>query len=113
MWRNSTAYNYGGEKYGGRSCEVVHTLGILISIPIILYFVKCIHIFHRDWRSSTAHIWEFPFVLLQLYPQVRVIKYWVQYFKHGDQRQLEKDIEAHEREVETIEPYMESLPQVE
>ena len=113
IWKNSTAFDWNGNKFGGQPCEVVHMLGILISIPIFLYFLKCIHIFYRDWRTSTASLFEIPFVVLQLYPQIRVIKYWVQYYyKHGDQGQLEKDKAAYEREVETIEPYLESLPQV-
>ena len=112
MWRNSNPYSYRGQRYGGQSCEIVHTLGILISLPILMYFVKCIHIFYHDWRSSTASIFEIPFVVIQLYPQLRVIKYWAKYFRYGKLDQLEKDKAAHEREVETIEPYMESLPQV-
>ena len=51
-------------------------------------------------------------VLLLFYPQWRSIKMLINYIYHQDENKLQTDKQTYEREVETLEPYLEAALQV-
>ena len=82
-------------------------------IPILMNFAANVVVFYNDVNSNQAKWMEFIPLLLLVYPQWRVLKLLGSYlFVHGDETKLEQDKVAYERDVGTLEPYLEASIQV-
>ena len=111
-WRKSSSY-YLGIKVGGKSCGLLAIYGIMIGVPILLNLAFNIVLFTEDIQMKNASFCEiFPLIFL-CYPQFKTIKFLYKYlFVHGDENQLNADKEENERDVATLEPFLESCLQV-
>ena len=111
-WYKNLDY-YLGARVGGRVCSLLQIYGWTIMIPILMNFVANVIVFYNDFSSNSAQWPECIPLLLLVYPQWRVMKYLGNYlFVHRDENKLEKDKVAFERDVGTLEPYLEATIQV-
>ena len=111
-WYENIDY-YLGARVGGRVCSMLRIYGWTIMIPILMNFAANVVVFYNDVTSNQAKWMEFIPLLLLVYPQWRVLKLLGSYlFVHGDETKLEQDKVAYERDVGTLEPYLEASIQV-
>ena len=111
-WYENIDY-YLGARVGGRVCSLLQIYGLSILIPILMNFAANVVVFYNDITNDRVKWFEAIPLLLLVYPQWRVLRYLGSYlFFHGDETKLEQDKVAYERDVGTLEPYLEAAIQV-
>ena len=112
QWQTHTDIN-AGRVVGGHICHLLFIYGVTISLPILLNFIFNVFVFCDDVKNKTSHPAEVILVILLVYPQWRVLKYLFRYVVyHKSETQLEEEKAAYERDVGSLEPFLESLWQV-
>ena len=70
-------------------------------------------IFFDDYQKKKASVFELILVLLLFYPQWKTLKFLYSYWMdHRDEKKLEKDKDDFDRDVSSLEPFLESAIQV-
>ena len=111
-WRKKTDY-YASEKVGGLTCHLLQIYGASISIPLLLNLFFNIIIFVHDFEKKGVNIFEIIPLILLIYPQYKTMKFLAKYlFIHRNEDLLNKDKEVHNRDVASLEPFLESCLQV-
>ena len=104
---------YIGIRTGGVTCRLLQIYGWCIVIPIFLNLSFTIVLFVNDFCDQKANIYELIPLVLLVYPQYKTIKFLSKYiFIHRDEELLNEEKEKHNRDVATLEPFLESCLQV-
>ena len=107
------ADNFHGRKVGGVICYVLQIYGWSILIPILLNLGFHIVLFSNDFHDKEANIFEIIPLMLLVYPQYKTIKFLCEYlFVHRNEEVLNYEKEKNNREVASLEPFLESCLQV-
>ena len=111
-WKANTDY-YLGARVGGSTCNLIQIYGMSMLIPLLLNITFGFIVFYNDYTYETASKYELIPCFMMLYPQWKVLKYLVSYcFFHKDEHILRKEKMIYERDVATLEPYLEATIQV-
>ena len=99
-----------GEDVCLENCNLLQIYGFLILMPIItLLFFTTVQFFYDDKATK----YEALFLPFLVYPQWKIIKYLANYaIYHKDEKQLEADKKEAERNVTSLEPFVEAAIQV-
>ena len=111
-WREKIDYWF-SIKVGGLTCRLLQIYGYSILTPILLNLFFNIFVFLNDLQDQKANIFEMVPLFLLFYPQYKTIKYLCQYiFVHRNEEILNEEKEKNNREVGSLEPFLESSLQV-
>ena len=112
LWKNTTDF-IGGIKYGGPICFLLRTYGWFILVPILINTSFTLVVFKNDLETGKANKFEIIPLLLLCYPQYKTLKFLLMYvFCHRDEAVLNRDKEEHDRDLSSLEPFLESCLQV-
>ena len=112
-WKTNTEYVSGYGKVGGKLCQLFIYYGWTISIPILINLAFSLKLFSDDYKKNNASLSELITVVFLFYPQWKTLRYLANYlFYHRDEEKLEKDRNDFDRDVSTVEPFLESSLQV-
>ena len=111
-WHTKIGYVNGRARVGGRNCHLLWVYAWTMVIPIMINLIFSGVIFYNDWKSGLSSKYEFPFLLLLLYPQWRTLKILMRYFTHKEEEELTNQLDENDKEVSFIEPFCESGMQV-
>ena len=93
--------------------NLIQIYGMSMLIPLLLNITFGFIVFYNDYTYETASKYELIPCFMMLYPQWKVLKYLVSYcFFHKDEHILRKEKMIYERDVATLEPYLEATIQV-
>jgi hypothetical protein len=112
IWKKSMDYDIYNRRIGGRICGLLTIYGSSSIVPILLNLIFHSIIFYYEVKCGNASRFEAIFVLLLIYPQYRCIKAIITFFRHHDEEALKLEKELYERNIESIEPCVESGLQV-
>ena len=112
QWKNLMAFDLYNRRLGGKFCRLLTIYGWSILIPILLNLAFHISIFYRDLKNKKVSRVEFISVLILCYPQWRCVKWLVNYFYHKDENILQNEKQTYQKDVETVEAFVESGIQV-
>ena len=102
-----------GVKIGGMECRIRKVFGSLISIPLFFHLICCVVVFISDVKSDKANMLEGCFLFIQFYTQWKVIKFSVQFLLgHTNEETFNRENAAFERDVGTLEAFVEATWQV-
>ena len=111
-WRKRTDYVV-GVKVGGLLCRLLRIYGTSILIPIFLNLLFNVVLFFNDYKEKKSNIVEVLPLLCLVYPQYKTMKFLAQYlFIHRNEEILKKEKEENNRDVASLEPFLESCLQV-
>ena len=111
-WKTQINFS-GGLKVGGRTCRLLRGYGRTIIFPILLNLIFSFMVFRRDLTNGNARKYEIIPLIFLFYPQWKCLKYLANYaIAHKDEHRLKQDIVEFNREVASIEPFLESSLQV-
>ena len=110
-WRQTRGFTE-GKKVGGTICKLLQLYGISILIPILLNFSFNVVVFIRDLKHKKANRYEVIPLILLVYPQWRVLKFLCNYVYHRNEDTLNKDKDENERDVASLEAFLEACLQV-
>jgi len=82
----------------------------LLSLPVILSFVLLIPHWLKAEKTSERRWKTLPLLLLQVWPQYRVIK--LLFKDRNDQQKYHAKKEQYDKNITTLEPYVEAIPTV-
>ena len=112
-WKTTNDYLSGYGKIGGKLCHLLKYYGWSILIPILLNMAFSFKIFFDDYQKNEASFLELIVVLFLFYPQWKTLKFLYSYWMdHRDEKKLEKDKDDFDRDVSSLEPFLESAIQV-
>ena len=112
-WKSSIEYVSGYGKYGGKMCSLLMFYGYTMSIPILLNMAFSLKVFFDDYKKDKTTMFEIIFVIFLFYPQWKTLKFLAHYLiYHRDEEKLEKERDDFDRNVSTLEPFLESSIQV-
>ena len=111
-WKNLMTSDMYNRRIGGKFCRLLIIYGWSLLIPILLNLAFHISIFYRDLKHKKVSRSEFIAVLILCYPQWRCVKLLANYFYHKDENTLQNEKQTYQREVETVEAFVESGIQV-
>ena len=111
-WKSLMEYDKYNRRIGGKICDLLTFYGKALIVPVILNMMFHINAFCFELRNGNASLFEFVFVLFLIYPQYRCSKIIFNYFFHKDESKLLSEKATYERNIESIESYVESGLQV-
>lgn len=111
-WKSLMEYDKYNRRIGGKICELLTFYGRALIVPVLLNMMFHINAFCFEMRNGNASLFEFVFVLLLFYPQYRCSKIIFNYFYHKDESKLLSEKATYEKNIESIESYVESGLQV-
>ena len=111
LWKIKTTYFY-GTKVGGKSCYLNRLYSKSMLIPILLNLLLSAVMFYHDVKSGHANKFEITCLLLLFYPQWKMLKTLMKYFRNKDEQELINNVAQNEREFPLFEPFCESGLQV-
>ena len=111
LWKIKTTY-WSGKKIGGKSCYLNRLYSKSMLIPIALNLLLSAVMFYNDVKSGHANKFEITFLLLLFYPQWKMLKTLMKYWKNKDEQDLINNVAQNEREFPLFEPFCESGFQV-
>ena len=112
-WKSNIEYVSGYGKYGGKLCSLLMLYGYTMSVPILLNMAFSLKVFFDDYKKDKTTMIEIIFVIFLFYPQWKTLKFLAHYLiYHGDEKKLEKERDDFDRNVSTLEPFLESSIQV-
>ena len=111
-WRTNTDFAQ-GIKVGGKTCGLIRLYAWTILIPIILNMGFNLVIFRNDLKNGKANYFEVIPLLLLFYPQWKTLKFLANYaFNHRDETRLNNDKNEHDKDIGSLEPFLEASIQV-
>ena len=112
-WKFQTEFMHGNIKVGGDTCNLLQIYGWTILIPILFNLSFNIVIFVKDLKTGKAGAYEIIPLLCLFYPQWKILKLLCNYaFGHRNEDQLGTDTKEFDRDVSSLEPFLESAFQV-
>ena len=112
-WKSETDFMHGKLKVGGKTCKLLRMNGWTLLIPILINSFFNIVIFFNDVKNEKATAYEVIPLLFLFYPQWKTLKIlWNYVFKHRNQAKLDMDINEVDRDVGSLEPFLEAPFQV-
>ena len=111
-WKHEMKFDLFGTRVGGKICRVLQTYGYAMIIPILINYIFHLIILYLDLKCGKADRYEILPALLFVYPQWVVLKLLFRYLIHKDEKTLNKEKECYERNVETLEAFLEATFQV-
>ena len=111
-WKEVTDY-YLGVRVGGLTCKLLKIYGVMMLIPLLLNVTFSYSVFYNDYKDGVVKKYEVIPLLMTIYPQWKVLKYLGSYyFGHKNEDILRKEKMIYERDVATLEPFLEASIQV-
>ena len=111
-WKSTTMIDMYGRRVGGKICSYLPRYAYWIIVLVLLNFFFHLKMFLSDFTPEKLNPMEMIFVLLCVYPQWQLIKILASYFKHKDEDKLNCQIVAYDRDVATVEAFLEATIQV-
>jgi len=85
----------------------------VLSMPVLLSFVLLIPHWYQTEKTPEKRWMTLPLLLLQVWPQYRILKLLILLFKdREDQQKYHEKKAKHDKDITCIEPYVEAVPTV-
>ena len=111
-WKNATYHDLSGKKVGGETCRVLRIYGFISLLAPCIHLLFNIMHYRKDFAEGHSDYFDIIPLLCFLYPQWKSIKILLAYFEHQNEEELQKDKEKFDRNLGTLEPFLESAVQV-
>ena len=98
-------------KLGGKTCQILWQYGFASLVPILINLSFIAIVYLEDLKLGNATKMEAIFVLLLLYPQMKCLKFLLQFFFHRDEKKLNGDKDEYDDRLGSHEPFLESALQ--
>ena len=109
-WKERTILK-AGMKLGGKTCQILWQYGFASLVPILINLSFIAIVYSEDLKLGNATKMEAIFVLLLLYPQMKCLKFLLQFFFHRDEKKLNGDKDEYDDRLGSLEPFLESAIQ--
>ena len=109
-WKERTILK-DGMKLGGKTCQILWQYGFASLVPILINLSFITLVYLEDLKLGNATKIEAIFVLMLLYPQIKCLKFLLQFFFHRDEKKLNGDKAEYDDRVGSLEPFLESAIQ--
>ena len=111
-WKTSSNYTYGG-RVGGKNCKMLQIYGWAMAFPLVLSVLFNIIGFYNDLKNGDATKYDTIPLIFLFYPQWRSLKVLGSFFfYHHDEVQLNSDMTKFDKQLGSLEPFLESSFQV-
>ena len=107
-WSHQIEYMY-GRLVGGKACSTNLTFGYCLLAPILLNWLFVLKVWSSDFKNKRTPSSTFIFAVTTTYPIWLVVRYL---YHWRNEEQMKQQKERFEREVATLEGYLESILQV-
>ena len=111
-WKTNSNFMF-AIRVGGKNCKMLELYGWAMAIPLILSLLFNIFGFYNDMKNGDATKYDILPLIFLFYPQWRSLKILGKFiFYHRDEGQLNSDMNKFDKQLGSLEPFLESAIQV-
>ena len=111
-WKTKSNWMF-ASKIGGKNCWLLKMYGWTMALPLILSLLFNVTSFYNEMKYGDATNYDILSIIVLFYPQWKSLKILARFIiDHRDEEQLNKDMSRFDKQIGSLEPFVESAFQV-